>query len=96
VKIGSEIVSFRLTEADTSFYRFMVYKIADMSLIDDYQPGDNLTDFNNTWDNRCYIQRVDGQVRDIRMVGVGGVQTLTLNATEYNREANDAVDNDDD
>ena len=92
--IGSELISFRFTDINTNTYRYMVYNISTLELIDDYIDDKDQSEYY-PFDNRFYYQfNDDNGLINIRLVSKFGLQTLDLNTTELNREANDVVDND--
>ena len=88
-----EILYFNLTENGTSNTRVLVYKKSDLSLIEDYNPG-NSTFFSNVIDNRVYITEDSSPLITYRLIGHLGVEVLVINATTYGQESNDAEDND--
>jgi hypothetical protein len=92
--IGSEMISFRLQDSVTGNYRYQVYNRSTLQLIHDYQYNNNDTEYF-PYDNRFYVEYDDnaGNV-EIRLVSLSGVQVLNLQTTNFNREANDTVDND--
>jgi hypothetical protein len=96
--IGSDLISFRFTDDGTNTYSYMVYNTSTLELIDDYvdETDINLGQSNYyPFDNRFYYQFNDNNgLVNIRLVSTFGLQNLTLNTTEFNREANDVVDND--
>jgi hypothetical protein len=91
--VGKDILYFSLIEDQTSNRRTLVYKKSDLSLIYDYNPGNN-TFNDNVYDNRVYI--VEDNLPSVNFILIGhmGVQTLEINATFYGYESNDADDND--
>jgi hypothetical protein len=91
--IGSEMISFRLQNSNTGNHRYQVYNRSTLELIDDYETDNPDTNYY-PYDNRFYMQDDDasGNVQ-IRLVSLSGVEVLNLNTTNFNREANDAVDN---
>ncbi len=88
-----EILYFNLTENVTGNNRVLVYKKSDLSLIEDYNPGNSIF-FSNVIDNRVYITEDSSPLITYRLVGHLGVQVLEINATVYGQESNDADDND--
>jgi hypothetical protein len=92
--IGSEMISFELRDSDTGNYRYQVYNRSTLELIHDYQYNNSDTNYF-PFDNRFYVEYDDnaGNV-EIRLVSLSGVQVLNLQTTNFNREANDAEDND--
>jgi hypothetical protein len=92
--IGSEMISFRLQDSDTGYHRYQVYNRSTLALIHDYQYNNSDTNYF-PFDNRFYVEYDDnaGNV-EIRLVSLSGVQVLNLQTTDFNREANDAEDND--
>ena len=92
--IGSEMISFELRDSDTGNYRYQVYNRSTLELIHDYQYNNNDTNYY-PYDNRFYVEYNDesGNV-EIRLVSLSGVQVLNLQTTNFQREANDAEDND--
>jgi hypothetical protein len=91
--IGSEMISFRLQNSNTGNHRYQVYNRSTLELIDDYETDNDATNYY-PYDNRFYMEDDDesGNVQ-IRLVSLSGVEVLNLNTTNFNREANDAVDN---
>jgi hypothetical protein len=92
--IGSEMISFKLIDSDTGYYRYQVYNRSTLELIHDYQYNNSSTSYF-PFDNRFYVEYDDnaGNV-EIRLVSLSGVEVLNLQTTNFNREANDAEDND--
>jgi hypothetical protein len=92
--IGSEMISFKLQNSNTGYHRYQVYNRSTLELIDDYDTGNSNTSYW-PYDNRFYMEDDDesGNVQ-IRLVSLSGVEVLNLNTTNFNREANDATDND--
>jgi hypothetical protein len=91
--VGKDIIYFRLTENSTGNSRVLVYKKSDLSLIYDYNPGNN-TSPNGVYDNRVYIVEDNSPSITFILVGHMGVETLEINANTYGYESNDAEDND--
>jgi hypothetical protein len=92
--IGSEMISFELQDSSTSNYRYQVYNRSTLELIHDYQYDNNDTDYY-PYDNRFYVEYDNGSGNvEIRLVSLSGVEVLNLQTTNFNREANDAEDND--
>jgi hypothetical protein len=91
--IGSEMISFRLQDSDTGYHRYQVYNRSTLELIHDYQYNNSDTNYF-PFDNRFYVEYDDnaGNV-EIRLVSLSGVQVLNLQTTDFQREANDAEDN---
>jgi len=91
--VGSEMISFRLQDSVTGYHRYQVYNRSTLTLIHDYQYNNNDTNYF-PFDNRFYVEYNDnaGNV-EMRLVSLSGVQVLNLQTTDFNREANDAVDN---
>jgi hypothetical protein len=92
--IGSEMISFKLIDSNTGYYRYQVYNRSTLELIHDYQYNNSSTSYF-PFDNRFYVEYDDnaGNV-EIRLVSLSGVEVLNLQTTNFNREANDAQDND--
>jgi hypothetical protein len=92
--IGSEMISFKLQDSVTGYHRYQVYNRSTLELIHDYQYNNSDTNYY-PFDNRFYVEYDDeaGNV-EIRLVSLSGVQVLNLQTTNFNREANDSVDND--
>ena len=91
--IGSEMISFELQDSDTGNYRYQVYNLSTLDLIHDWDPETNTTEYFS-YDNRFYVQYVGVSTVEIRLVSLFGLEILNLQTTDFNREANDAVDND--
>ena len=93
--IGSEMISFKLEDSVTGYHRYQVYNRSTLELIHNYQYNNNDTNYY-PFDNRFYVEYDDeaGNV-EIRLVSLSGVQVLNLQTTNFDREANDAIDNDD-
>ncbi len=92
--VGSEMISFKLQDSVTGYHRYQVYNRSTLALIHDYQYNNNVTNYY-PYDNRFYVEYDDGAGNvEIRLVSLSGVQVLNLQTTNFNREANDAVDND--
>jgi hypothetical protein len=91
--VGKDILYFSLTENGTGNDRVLVYKKSDLSLIYDYNPGNN-TFTKNIYDNRVYIIEDNSPSITFRLIGHMGVETLEINATIFGYESNDAEDND--
>ena len=92
--IGSEMISFKFNDSVTGYHRYQVYNRSTLTLIHDYQYSNSSTNYY-PFDNRFYVEYDDeaGNV-EIRLVSLSGVEVLNLQTTNFNREANDAVDND--
>lgn len=90
--VGKDILYFSFTENSTSNTRIVVYKKSDLSLIYDYNPGNN-TFFENVYDNRAYVVEENLPLVTFRLIGHMGVQTVEINAATYGYESNDAEDN---
>jgi hypothetical protein len=103
--IGSEMISFRLQDSDTGYHRYQVYNRSTLELIHDYQYNNSDTNYY-PFDNRFYVEDDDnaGNV-EIRLVSLSGFEVLNLQTntfvdefgmtqSNFNREANDAEDND--
>jgi hypothetical protein len=87
------MISFRLQDSDTGYHRYQVYNRSTLELIHDYQYNNSDTNYY-PYDNRFYVEYDDnaGNV-EIRLVSLSGVQVLNLQTTDFQREANDAEDN---
>jgi hypothetical protein len=91
--IGSEMISFKFINGDTGFNRYQVYNMSTLELIDDYDTGNSNTSYW-PYDNRFYIEDDNGSGNvQIRLVSLSGFEVLNLDTTNFNREANDANDN---
>jgi hypothetical protein len=94
-KIGTDLFSIYFTDAITSFVRVQNYKLPNLELIDDYNPGlDSGTALVSLYKNRCLITETSGSTKNIRFVGKHGVNAYSINFNDYNAEANDIQDND--
>lgn len=91
--VGKDIIYFSFTEDSSSNTRVVVYKKSDLSLIYDYNPGNNPTD-ENMYDNRVYVIEENLPLVTFKLIGHMGVETVEINATTYGYESNDAEDND--
>jgi hypothetical protein len=91
--IGSEMISFKFNDSVTGYHRYQVYNRSTLDLIHDHQYNNSSTNYF-PFDNRFYVEYDDeaGNV-EIRLVSLSGVQVLNLQTTNFNREANDAEDN---
>jgi hypothetical protein len=96
--IGSEIISFSLTEISTGYPRVIVYKTSNLELVYDFDPqnGDSAL---FSYDNRFLIETPDDpstpESVDFTFIGVNGVETLTINlgSAGYDWVPNDAYQN---
>jgi hypothetical protein len=93
INIGSEIVAFQFTNATTGNYRYQVYKNSTLELIHDYEYSNNDSNFYS-YDNRIHIVYEDGSNIESRLIGVNGVELNYFTSTDFQRETNDADDND--
>lgn len=93
VMIGSDLISLFFQDGVTGNYRVQNYKTSDLTLIDDYNPG-NFSSIISLYKNRCRIfENTYGTTYDFRFVGAQGVSTITIEANDLNTEANDTNDN---
>ena len=100
--IGSEIISFDLTETGTDYGRLIVYKTSNLELVYDFDPQNSDSNLFS-WDNRILIETADwpedGNPETVywTFIGVNGVETLTINLGSggYDWTPNDALSNDD-
>lgn len=91
--IGSEMISFRFNDSVTGHHRYQVYNRSTLELIHDHQYSNTLTEYY-AYDNRFLVEYNDEGNVEMRLVSLLGVEILNLQTTNFNREANDAVDND--
>lgn len=94
-KLNSELLTISFTDSTTGYIRVQNYRIPTLELIDDWDPqedGSNIT--IRLFKNRCLIYKEDGISVDFRFVGTGGVETLSIQQSSFNTEANDPYDND--
>jgi hypothetical protein len=94
--IGSEILSFDFNDTISNYRRTQVYNLSTLALIDDYEVDLATVDSFNAWpyDNRYYSETITGANLTYRLAGINGVEILSVSQSQYNREANDAIDND--
>jgi hypothetical protein len=91
-KIGTDLISLFFLEEGSSNHRVLNYKTSTLELIDDFNPGNNLSNIS-LYKNRCRIYEQDGLTYSVRFVGSKGVETIILQANSLNTESNDVNDN---
>jgi hypothetical protein len=96
VVIGSEILSFDFSDLISNYKRTQVYNLSTLVLIDNYEVDLATVDSFNVYpyDNRYYSETVTGANLTYRLAGINGVEILSVSQSSFNREANDAIDND--
>lgn len=87
--IGKELITLNFN--DVVGNRVQNYKISDLSLIDDYDPGKY--ESISLYRDRCQIYEQNGTDYTFMFIGAKGKQTITLQANSLNTEANDIQDN---
>jgi len=93
--IGSEMLSFYFRDELTNFARIKNYRISDLVEINDYDTGidSNLIGVS-LYNNRCIIVEDGGPTRNIKLVGVNGIEDFSVNVDSMSWRSNDPYEND--
>lgn len=89
--VGKELITLNFNDGIGN--RVQNYKISDLSLIDDYNPG-NYDSSISLYRDRCRIYESNGTDYTVILIGAKGKETINIQANSLNTEANDIQDND--